>query len=88
LKECHFKTYVSIAIDLFIYNFIKLTLMNKIVFVALSLVLASAFVVGNFATGQAEAVGQGCPKSGNSNSPPNPQSPQPVSTEASTSYKI
>ncbi|MEJ7641526.1 MAG: hypothetical protein WKF36_04950 [Candidatus Nitrosocosmicus sp.] len=63
--------------------------MNKIVFVALALVLASVFVVGNFAMGQAEAIGQGCPKSGNSNSPLNPQSPQPVSIEAaSTSSKI
>jgi hypothetical protein len=76
------------TIDLFIYHFIKLTLMNKIVFVALALVLASAFVVGNVAIGQVEAVGQDCPKSGNSNSPLNPQSPQPVSAEASTSYKI
>ena len=55
---------------------------------ALALVFVSAFVVGNFAIGQAEAVGQDCPKSSNSNSPLNPQSPQPVSTEASTSYKI
>ncbi len=79
---------ISKTIDLFIYHFTKFSLINKIVYVAIALVLASAFVVGNFAIGQAEAVGQGCPKSGNSNSPLNPQSPQPVSTGASTAYKI
>ena len=62
--------------------------MNKTVFVALALVLASTFVAGNFAIGPAEAVGQDCPKSGKSNSPLNPPSPQPVGTEASTSYNI
>ncbi len=59
--------------------------MNKLVFVVLALVLASAFFVGNnIVFEQAEAVGEGCPsKNGNTASQVNPPSSQPINTQIS-----
>ena len=71
--------------DAFIYYSSKVYLMNKLVFVALALVLSSAVFVGNtFVFQQAEAVGENCPsKKGNTDSQINPTTPQPVSAQIS-----
>ena len=59
--------------------------MNKLVFVVLVLVMATAFFVGNnIVFEQAQAVGEGCPsKNENTASQVNPQSPQPISAQIS-----
>lgn len=63
-------------------------MMYKILFVALVLVLSST-LVGTFVADQAEAVGEGCPsKDGNTNSATNQPTPQPISTEFSTTQII
>lgn len=59
--------------------------MKKLVFVALFLILAIAFFIGNnIVFEQAEAVGEECPsKNGNTASQVNPPTSQPVSAQIS-----
>ncbi|MDQ4073591.1 MAG: hypothetical protein M3162_04715 [Thermoproteota archaeon] len=64
--------------------------MNKLVFVVLALVLASAFFVGNnIVFERAEAVGEKCPsKNGKTASEVNPPSSQQISAQFSNTQII